>query len=197
MDPAPGELPDEPGVNGAKKQLSCRGPSARTGDVVKKPLDFGAGEIGVGDESRLGPNFLGVAVLHELVDDFGGAAALPNNGVGDGLARLLIPDHGGLALVCDADGRDILRLDVELCHGGVGHLKGGVPDFLGVVLHPAGLREDLPKFLIDHRANIPGLVEENTAAAGCTLVKGHDVLHDKHSFFVFFYLIMPLINGGR
>ena len=40
MDPAVGELPDEPCVNRAEQQLSPLGFFARTGDIVQNPFDL-------------------------------------------------------------------------------------------------------------------------------------------------------------
>ena len=197
VDPAAGELPDEPGIDRAEEELSGCRPSARAGDVVQEPLDLGAGEVGVGDEAGLGPDLVGMSVRHQLVDDVGGAAALPDDGIVDGLAGLLVPDDGGLALVGDADGGDILRAHVELCHGSVGHLVGGVPDLFGVMLHPAGLGENLPELLVHDRTDIAGFVKEDAAAAGGALVERHDVLHGFSSCVSFYEKRISLINCGR
>lgn len=48
----------------------------------------------------------------ELLAQGGSTAALPDNGIVDGAAGLLIPHDGGLALIGDADGGDFLRLDI-------------------------------------------------------------------------------------
>ena len=50
---AAGELPDEPGVDGAEGQLAGLGPGAGAGDVVEQPGDLGAGEVGVDDQAGL------------------------------------------------------------------------------------------------------------------------------------------------
>ena len=80
----------------------------------------------------------------------GGAAVLPDDGVVDRLAGFAIPDDGGLALIGDADARRCRRRvspallraasrDVSSCD---------LPDFVGVMLDPAGLRKDLPELLL-------------------------------------------------
>ena len=68
----------------------------------------------------------------------GGAAVLPDDGVVDRLAGAAVPDHHGLALVGDADGGDVgggkPGVGQGLPRGG----DDGCPDFLRIVLHPAG-----------------------------------------------------------
>ena len=177
MDRAAGELPDQPGVDGAEEQLAFFRPLPGPGGVVQQPFDLGAGEIGVGHKAGLFADGVAVAFGLQLVDDGGGAAALPDDGVGDGLAGGLIPDNGGLPLVGDADGGNILRGDAQLFHGGPGDLQGGGPDLLRVVLHPAGVGEDLAEFLLGSGADVSRMVKKNAAGAGGTLVKGHDVFH--------------------
>ena len=172
-----GQLVDEPGVDSAEEELACLGASARAGDVVQQPLDLGAGEVGVGHEAGLFADHVAAAVGHQLVDDVGGAAALPDDGVGDGLAGLLVPDDRGLALVCDADGGDVDRLDAELFHGGVRDLVGGIPNLVRVMLDPAGMREDLAEFLVDHGADIAGFIEQDAAGARRPLIQRHYIFH--------------------
>src|SRR5207247_2041751 len=58
---AAGELPEEPRVHGAERDVPALGAGARAGDLVEHPADFGAGEVSVEDEpgtfshERLGP----------------------------------------------------------------------------------------------------------------------------------------------
>ena len=107
VDLAAGQLPDQPGVDGAEKQLALFRLLSGAGGVVQQPFDLGAGEVGIGHKAGLFPDDIAVAPGFQLVDDGGGAAALPDNGVGNGLAAGFFPDHGGLPLVGDADGRDV------------------------------------------------------------------------------------------
>ena len=53
-----GQLPDEPGLHGAKEQFSPLSPFAGTGDMIQYPLELGGREIGVDDEAGLLPEFL-------------------------------------------------------------------------------------------------------------------------------------------
>ena len=170
MDPAAGELPDQPGVNGAEEQLPSLCPLSGPGHVIQQPPDLGAGKVGVRHQAGFPADGIGMAVGHQLVNNIGGAAALPHDGVGDGFPGFLIPDHRGLPLVGDADGGDTVRSHIQLGHGGTGDLQGGIPDLLRVMLHPTGLGENLPELLLHGGADVARLVKQDTSAAGRALI---------------------------
>ena len=163
VDPAAGQLPDEPRFHGAEEQPPGFGLGAGTGDVVEDPLQLGGREVGVDDEAGLFPEFFGQAAGLQLVAVGAGAAALPDDRMVDRLTGLLVPDDGGLALVGDADGRDIRRAGPDLVHGRKGHAQLGGPDLVGVMLHPAGLRKILGELLLGHAAHLARLVEQDAA----------------------------------
>ena len=52
-----------------------------------------------------------------------------------------------------------------------------VPDLLGIVLHPAGLRIDLAELALRHRDDATLRVEHDAARAGGALVEGEQVGH--------------------
>ncbi len=134
---------DEKRVDGAERELARLGASARAADVVEDPRDLGAREVSVDDEARAREDLRGVARALQLVAHVGRAAALPDDGAMNGGAGLLVPDERRLALVGDADPCDVSLRDSCGCeclrHGRLDRL----PDVLGVVLDPAGLREVL------------------------------------------------------
>jgi hypothetical protein len=73
-------------------------------------------------------------------------------------------------LVCDADGRNLRRLDAcfpQRLSGGV-HL--GAPDCLRIVLHPAGLRKDLGKLLLRNADNAPIVIKNDCPGTGGPLI---------------------------
>src|SRR6185295_5880509 len=84
----------------------------------------------------------------EPITSCGSAAILPDDGVTNRFSRGALPNDRRLALIRNADGRDVggdeagfenrLRRDVGL--------RG--PDFLGVVFHPAGFGKNLPELLL-------------------------------------------------
>ena len=100
----------------------------------------------------------------------------------DWLARVPVPEDGRLPLVGDADGRDVGGSDARFVQSRSDHLLGALPDFRGVVFHPAAAGEYLlvlPLVRCHHRA---GMVKEHTAGAGCAGINGSDVLcHGKSS----------------
>ena len=179
MDLAAGELPDEPGLHGAEEELPLLRPLPGPRDIVQDPFQLGAGEVGVHHQAGFLPDGVGVAGGLELVAVGAGAAALPDDGVAYRLAGGLVPDDGGLPLVGDADGGDVGGGSADFAHGLHRRPQLGGPDLVGVVLHPAGLGEDLGELLLGPAAHLPLLVEEDAAVAGGAGVEGHDVF--RHS----------------
>src|SRR3546814_5198707 len=114
-----------------------------------------------------------------LLAESGGAALLPDGRLVDGRTGLAVPDRRRLALVGDADGGDLLGARTSVCQGALHHRQGIAPDVLGVVLHPAGLREVLRQLLLRlaEAAAIAG--EKNGAAAGGSLVDGENAAFGK------------------
>ena len=179
------ELPDQPGFHGAEQKLPifCQFPCP--GDVFQNPADFGAGEVGVDDQTGFLPDGIHQSLLGETVAVFGGSAALPHNGIADGTACGFVPDDGGLPLVGDADGGDIRSRGADVGHGLPGYLQLGGEDLVGVMLHPAGLGENLGKFLLGNAANLSGVVEQDAAVGGGAGIQRHDILgHGAHPFCV-------------
>ena len=161
VDLAAGQFPDQPGLHRAEQQLAGLGLLPRAGDVVQDPFQLGGRKVGVDDKARLLPEGFGVAAGLQLVAVGAGAPALPDDGVVDRLAGVPVPDDGGLALVGDADGGDVGGRRADLVHGRQGHPQLGGPDLVGVVLHPAGLREILGEFLLGDAAHFPRFVEQD------------------------------------
>ena len=196
MDAALGQLVDEPAVNGTEAQLTFFRAGASAFDVVKDPADLGAGEIGVEFQTGL---FLeqiddpGVFAFHFL-REISGAAALPDDRVADGLAGLAVPDNDRLALVGDADRRDILGFGIGKAHRLARNGKLRLPDLVRVMLDPAGLREILREFLLSDGTHFAFLVEKNTTVASRSGIQCHDVLHGEFSFRMNHVLVVLLYN---
>ena len=143
--------------------------------MIQQPADLRAGEVGRQRQAAAVAEPVLPGLAAELADQVGGAGVLPDDGVVDRPAGGLVPQDGGLALVGDANGRQILGRDLRLGQGaGDDRLHIG-PDLLGVVLHPAGPREDLPVLLLVRRHDGAGGVEDDTAGGGGALVDGGDV----------------------
>ena len=97
----------------------------------------------------------------------------------DRLAGVAVPHDGGLALVGNADGGDILGGGTNLVHGREGHAQLGGPDLVGIMLDPARFREILGEFFLGHAANFAVVVKQDAAVRGRSGVKRHNVLFHK------------------
>ena len=99
-------------------------------------------EVGVDRQPGALPHQRLVTRRPQLVAAAGGAAVLPDQGAVDRLAAVGVPGDDDLALV----GHPVVELG-SLDPGGGDRLAGDpprhLPDFIGVVLNPAGLREVL------------------------------------------------------
>jgi hypothetical protein len=76
----------------------------------------------------------------------GGSSILPNDGWGNGLSGLPIPEHGGLTLIRDAHGSDVTRSCPRFPQHFIDGRALGIPDFVGIVLDPTRIREELSEF---------------------------------------------------
>ena len=173
---AAGQVPGHPGVGVAEEQVPGLGGLAGAVDVVEDPLDLGAGEV---RRQRQADAFL-VAVHapvgREFLDDVLGAGVLPDDGVVNRNACLLVPDHRCFTLVGDADGRNVVAGQVSGGQGDGDDFAHVVPDFGGVVLNPSRLREDLLVFHLARGNDGACVVEHDGTGTGGSLVNGDDVL---------------------
>ncbi|MNS91052.1 hypothetical protein D3C72_1251260 [compost metagenome] len=173
---AAGKFPDQPAVDGAEQQLTVARALAAAFDVVEDPLELGAGEVRVGDQAGGVADVLLVAIALELLADLGAASALPDDGVVDRAAGVLVPDHGGFALVGDADGCYLVVVQAGLCQGLDHHGALGREDFHRIVFDPAGLRVMLCELPLGGADHVRVAVENDRAGAGRTLIEGNDVV---------------------
>ncbi len=121
-------------------------------------------------------------LLHQFRLHISGTAALPHDRVIDGLAGLAVPEDDGLALVGDTDRRDIRVGSADLLHCLSCNGELCLPDLVGVMLDPAGLRIILRKLFLRHAADLALFVEEDAAVAGragvqCHYIFSHNYLH--------------------
>ncbi len=171
---AAGEVPQQPGVDGAEREVAALRVGTGAVDVLEDPLHLARGEV----RSRryAGPlaDHLAPAGLVEGSGDPVGAGVLPDDRVVDGPAGAAVPDDGGLALVGDAEGGQVAGLEVELREGRADHGLGALPDLQRVVLDPPRLRQDL--LVLELVAADLGavMVEHHEAGAGRPLVHRPD-----------------------
>ena len=129
-----------------------------------------SGKPGLGAEAVL------AAVRGQLGDGRRDAGVLPDQGVVDRLAGVAIPDDGGLALVGDADGGEVGGAEGALLQGGGDHFAGAPPDLVRIVLDPSGLGVDLFVLFLGDADDAAGMVENDEAGAGGSLVDRADVV---------------------
>ncbi len=173
---AAGEFPDQPGIDGAEHQLAFAGALAAAFNVVQDPLDLGTGEVRVNHQTCGVLDVLLKTVALELLADLGAAAALPDDGVVDRAAGVAFPDYRGFTLVGDADGCNLVVVQIGLrqCLGHARRLSG--EDFHRVVFDPACLRVMLDEFALGSAHHVGVAVEDDGARAGGALVKSNDVV---------------------
>src|SRR5690606_20761578 len=131
---ASGEVPQGPGVGVAEQQVAGLSLVAGAVDVVQDPLHLRAGEVGGQGQTTDVLVLVRALVTPELGHDLVGAGVLPDDRVVGRLTSVLVPHHGRLALVGDADRRQVAVGDGALAHRLADHLTGVVPDLSGVVL---------------------------------------------------------------
>src|SRR5690606_38425576 len=95
------------------------------------------------------------------------------------LSRFAIPYDDGLALVRDADARNLEGVTFACGRNGVlRRASCDIPDLRGVVLDPAGTRIVLRELAVCATDDFAALIEYETCAAGRTLV---DRQHGPHA----------------
>ncbi len=169
------QVPDEPTVDGAERELARLGARTHALDVVEDPADLGGREVGVDRQAGPRAYLRREAALLEFVAQARAAPVLPDDRVVDRLAALAVPDHGRFALVGDADRGDLARTEA----GPRDRLGRDAclrrPDLARVMLDPARVRIDLAEFLLgtgDHRTV---RVEDNRARTRGALVEREDM----------------------
>ncbi|MBG9885624.1 hypothetical protein ABE10_03285, partial [Bacillus toyonensis] len=131
---ATGQIPQHPAVCGAEEQVPGLGLLPRAFDVLQDPGDLRPGEVGRQGKPDDRLEALDPAVRREAVDDLLRAGVLPDDGVVHRLSGGPVPDDGGLALVGDPDGGDVVP-------GQVGSGQGEADDLLHVA-------PDLPRVML-------------------------------------------------
>ena len=159
MNPSAGQLPDEPGFYGSEQQFPSLGGNHGTGDVFQNPMDFGGGKIGVNHQPGFLPDGFRQSRCPQMTANVRCPAALPNDGVAHRLTGVFIPHNGRFPLVGDANGGNVCGAGTNTGKRLPGNGQLSFKNFIRIVLHPAGLWENLGKFLLRHSADIPRLVK--------------------------------------
>ena len=171
------QLPDQECIDRTKQQLSRLGPIPRTVHIVEDPFQLGPRKIGVQQQPRPGREHLLVSGLFQRGTRFRCPPVLPDNGVVDLLAGVLLPNHHCLALIGDADPGNAVGADARLFDGRPADRGGRRPQIRRIMLDPTGRRIMLRKLLLSRSHNLHLPVEQNSPAGCGALVDGHNMGH--------------------
>ena len=167
------QIPAKEAVHRTEAQLAPLRPLMEV-QRVQQISQLGAAEIRVRHQPGLLADHVSLALPHQPLHVGSGAAALPHDGVVDAAARVLFPQKGGLPLVGDADGGDVLHLHAAHFHGLLQRGDLGVQDVLGVVLHPARLGIVLLELDGVGSQYPPGFVKDDSPAGRGSLIQGDE-----------------------
>src|SRR6185437_438836 len=173
---AAGQVPQQPGVGVAEDRLAGLGRRAQPVDVLEQPLDLAAGEVGGRGQAGLAPDGLATLVLVQGGGDPVGAGVLPDDRVVVRAAGAPVPHHRGLPLVGDAERGQVGAGEARGVQRGLDDRAGALPDLGGVVLDPAGLRQDLLVLELVPGDLVAAVVEHHEAGAGGALIHRADVV---------------------
>ena len=185
---AAGQPPDQETVDGAGQQLAAFGALARAFHIVEQPGDLGAGKIGIEQQPGLLREFLLQPLLLQFLAKCRGSPVLPDDGVVDRLAGRLVPDDDGLALVGDADRRDVASVEPGRLQRLAAGRNDALPDLFGIVLDPSRRRVMLREFLLAGGDDLHRAVEHDGAARCRALV-------DRQNETAHVSLIVDMIGG--
>ena len=161
-----GQLPDQPGVDGADRQIVVD----RDVTVGQQPFDLRSREVRVEDQPGPFPHEAEMPGCDEFVAALRGATVLPDDRVAVGHTGRSVPGEDGFALVGDPDGRH--GVDADVGNHMVQGVAGRSPDLVGIVLDPSRLRKVLCEFPIGTRCRSPVGEDRSAADAGRAGIDG-------------------------
>ena len=160
------QFPENPGVHCAKQQFSSIRTAAIRIHLIENPGQLRCWKISVNDQACFFQQFAFPFAALDVLAQIRCTAALPNNGVVHWLSCHFIPHNGGLALVRDTNGFDIIRMNVGNGQQLLQNTKGRSPQFHRIFFHPAWLWIILTDFLLTHSNDGLRMVKRNRACTG-------------------------------
>ncbi len=171
------KVPHQPAVHRAEGEFAALCPFARTRNLIEQPGQLGRRKIRVDHQAGFFPHKRFGAVGLQFCAGVRRAPVLPDDGRVHGLPRSAFPQQGRLALVGDAEGGDVVRLQAGPGEGFPRHGQLVAPDVQGVMLDPAGLGIVLAQLLLRLGANAAIAVEDDGAGTGGALVEREKAIH--------------------
>ena len=177
MHAAAGELPDQPRVDRPAEQLAAGRTRLRAPDPIEDPAHLRRGEVGVDHETGALAHQRFEPARSQLFADARARAALPYDRGMDRATGRAFPHDGGLALVGDADGRDVRCADARRRDRLAPDGDRRREDLVGIVLDVSRRRVALRDLAIRAATDRAGRVEDEGGRAGRALVEREDEGH--------------------
>jgi len=138
MTTASGELPEQPGFDGAEAEVIAGGGVSGLRQMVEHPTDLAGAEIRIQQQTGALAPALPQTGFAPVATDVGSATVLPHQCGSTGETAAAAPEHRCLPLVGDAATQHrraltVVQLPVQLDQG----LKLAAPDRLRILFHPA------------------------------------------------------------
>src|SRR5699024_5027015 len=97
-------------------------------------------------------------------------SGLPDDGMIDGTACMLIPYDSRFTLVCNPDRFHLISADIIFGQHAGDDRQHGTPDLVGIMFDPAGVRKILFEFLLARWDDIAVFIEKNSPGARRSLI---------------------------
>ena len=194
MDPAAGQLPDQPGLDGSEKHFALLCPFPESFHILQHPLQLRGRQIagGIGTAFFLDHCRLGFA---HTAADFLSPIALPADDMVNRIAAGLVPYNKSTGLNRDSQCQNISG--IHLFQALDKNLAGLIENFGGILLHPAGLGVILMVGQIGAVYRSCQLVKKHGLGSRGTLIDGCNVFHRKLLFNHKSYSIHYTINRRK
>ncbi len=172
---ASGQFPDQEALYGSESQFACFGAGSGTLHIVEHPSNFGAGKIGIDQQTGLVLNRRLMTRLAQSLARLGRATVLPDDCWRDGFARCAIPDQRRLTLVGDTNPGNAVHT-ARLGDRFTADIHRLVPDLLAVLLDPTIIRIGQRHFLLCERDLIQIAVKYNRSRGSGALINDENIV---------------------
>ncbi len=173
------EIPHQKRIDISEEQF----PSSRfffcSRNIVQQPAQFQTAEIRAQRQASLRAKTILSTVLCKMSDVFRNTRVLPNDRVGDRLARAAFPHHGSLALIGYANRGQVRSTQSSLFERFADHFFRAAHDFQRVVFHPSRTRENLLVLLLRDGNHARRFIKHHKARTSCALIDRSDVILHK------------------
>src|SRR5258708_3526949 len=166
------ETPHQEGIDVSEQRIAAFCLFAHNWNIIKYPLDLGAGEIRISHQTCAFANFFVEAFRFQLIANRNSQTALPDNGIENGLSCVLVPDDSRFTLIGNTKSGNIRGGCSCLFHRLLGNRKLTRPDRFWIMLYQARRRINLGEFLLCYTHYRAIVIKDNRTRAGSALVQG-------------------------